>query len=239
MGKYKRFIKKIFDDELTIYSSNDLKGIIKAEFPGEFQEHKVGDWIWVKSDKFLGRQKLLIYFNGYDKQTYGFNEHEEWGDSFNNASYYRYGRNLISENKTTKATVQSVRMALTVEANKRGFVEGAVAIPVRCKEPQTIKSVFNKFSTDSIIASSAGEGSLSPLAIYYFGKWATLVEGEMTLEREFKDKDMVEIIANRTFHKILIGTICELEKNHTDDTWFIWHDGSRHVVVESDIKHVN
>jgi len=237
MGRYKKFIKKVFDDESSSRFVNWRKRIEEA-FPGEFHTHKIGDWIWVESDEFLGRGKILIYFNGYYKETYGFGENGEWDDTFNGDYGHRYGSYTIAKGKATKATDESVMLALTEEATKRGFIKGAVVIPVGCKEPQTIDCVFHEISSNAITA-NATKNSPSILAIYYFGKWATLVDGEISPSRDFKDKDMVEIIANRTFHKIPIGTVCELETNHTDGSWLIWYDGSRHGVVDSDIKHVN
>ena len=56
-------------------------------------------------------------------------------------------------------------------------------------------------------------------------------------KREFKERDIVRITGNNTYHCIPLETVCVLEFKNTLGGWLIWHSGRRYGVLESDMEH--
>jgi len=222
MEKYKKFIEKAYNGKLGLTMCKDWKEKIEKEFPEMRESYKAGDWVWLKSPYFLYGEKMLIYFKGFDSDSYtfGFGVEKEWIESFRLPV-----RNTVL--KITKATDKDVTDALIAEAKKRGFKEGVTIIPVGCNNPQKITNPFGRVDIDKINTyspMSEWHNNYSNPPIYRNGLWASIVEKqtELTLEQiaekfNIKVGDLrIKGVSGETESPFMVGDVVMVKDNNND-----------------------
>lgn len=175
-------VNGLLDEALKDYVTSELYSI---EFLKQFKKdkglmlsYKHGTWYNTKN----GNDVMLACYQGKGNYQYGFYVSGGWCDALGSAW-------IDSPTcQTIEATEEEVLTALTKEAEKRGFKEGVTInnsnLPCDLGRGSVLRGALRVNYCGIWIDSTRGYGRL----IYKDGKWATIVNTELTdLENKYKE----------------------------------------------------